>query len=91
MIIEDMNNMKTFETFLQEYWMENEAEGQTKDQCEDAEENWESNLDVQEVIDLADEYAKELVGNLKIEVQKYTNPKPEFDGITWDMIVNKLK
>lgn len=45
---------QTFQDFLQEYWMEKISEGQTKDQSEAAEENWESQLDVQEVIDLAE-------------------------------------
>lgn len=44
----------SFEEFLQEYWMDNISEGQTKDQIEDAYENWLSQLDVQELIDLAD-------------------------------------
>lgn len=48
--------METFETYLQTYWMENEYQGQSKDQCEDAVENWISQLDVAEVIELAQKW-----------------------------------
>ncbi len=47
---------ETFDDFLMRYWYENEAEGQSKDQSEQAVENWLSNLDTQEVIDLGNAY-----------------------------------
>jgi len=48
--------MESFETYLQTYWMENKYEGQSKDQCEDAFENWVCQLDVAEVIELAQKW-----------------------------------
>lgn len=48
--------MEKFETFLETYWQENFYEGQSKDQIIDACETWIENLDVQEMIDLAQKW-----------------------------------
>ncbi len=45
---------KDFESFLQEYWMDNFMEGQSKEAAMDAIERWISNLDADEFIELAD-------------------------------------
>lgn len=54
-----MNN-RTFDNFLEEWWMEHEAEGQTKDDSIEATERWIENLDVQELIDFANIYGREM-------------------------------
>lgn len=51
-----MTNMYTFEEWLEEKF--DEQFTGTKDQVEDALDNWFSNLDVQELIDYGQEYAK---------------------------------
>ncbi len=47
---------KDFESFLEEYWMDNLMEGQSKEAAMDAIERWESNLDIEELIELANLY-----------------------------------
>ena len=54
-----MKNKTTFESFLQQYWMDEEAEGQTKDQCEDACDTWMEQLDVAELIELGELYGSQ--------------------------------
>ena len=60
--IEQINPKKIqdFEEYLEQYWMDNHMEGQTKDQCGDAFENWTSNLDVLEVMELAQEWGDKI-------------------------------
>ncbi len=48
--------MEKFETYLETYWMENHYEGQSKDQSIDACEAWIEQLDVAEVIELAQKW-----------------------------------
>lgn len=48
----------TFENYLHEFWMENLAEGQTKDASIDATERWMENLDVQELLNYGTLYGK---------------------------------
>lgn len=81
--------MKTFEEYLRDnVW---EPEGILDDYMPDAFDNWCAELDVQEVMDYADDYRIFITNKLKDLVQTYTNPKTEFDGITWSMICEKVK
>lgn len=70
---------KTFEEFLQDKFME-DYHG-TKDNCEDAEERWFENLDVQEVIDYAEEWGSE---------KKVETFNPEDILVAHDKFVAKL-
>lgn len=47
---------KDFESFLSEYWMDNLAEGQSKEQSIDATERWMNDLQIDEIIELANLY-----------------------------------
>lgn len=47
---------KSFEEFLEEYWFDHLAEGQSKDASMEAIERWMCNLDVEELIGFADLY-----------------------------------
>lgn len=78
-----------FEDFLRSDCCE--YEGILDDDMPDAFDAWISDIDTQEVMDYADKYAENILKQLKEIVQEYTNPKPEFDGITWDMIISKIK
>jgi len=80
--------MKTFEKYIESRW---EPEMVLDDDLPDAFDAMLGELDGQEYIDFADEYMENTLKQLKELVQKYTDPKPEFDGITWDMIISKLK
>lgn len=81
--------MKTFEKYLEEdVW---EPEGVLDDDMPDAFEAWLEGLDIQEVIDYAEQYGGFIADRLGELTKKYTNPKPEFDGITWNMILAKVK
>jgi len=48
---------QSFEQFLEEYWYENEAEGQAKEESVEACEKWIENLEVGDIIPLADRFA----------------------------------
>ena len=50
----------TFQEFLETWWMEREAEGQSKDQSIEAIERWIEDLEVETLISLADIYGKEM-------------------------------
>ena len=52
--------VQNFEEYLEEYWMDNHMEGQTKDQCVDAFENWLSNLDGNEYMELAQSWGNKI-------------------------------
>jgi hypothetical protein len=80
--------MKTFEKYIESRW---EPEGVLDDDMPDAFDSMLGELDGQEYIDFADEYMENTLKQLKEIVQKYTDPKPEFSGITWDMIIAKVK
>ncbi len=81
--------MKTFEKYLEEdIW---EAEGVLDDDMPDAFESWLEELDTQEVIDYADQYGQNIIKQLRELSYKYLSPNPEYDGITFDMILSKLK
>ena len=85
---------KTFESWLQDYFIGLREVGGVpiiKDNCEDLFESWLENKDIQEIIDLGDEYMKDTLEQLRQIVQKYTDPKPEYDGIVFDTILSKLK
>lgn len=60
----------TFNDFLEEYWMSNEMEGQTKDQVEDAIDRWMSNLDAGDVVELGEKYGLELVERWQADLEK---------------------
>jgi hypothetical protein len=47
---------KDFDSFLQEYWMDNFMEGQSKDAAIDAIERWIENLQADDFIELANLY-----------------------------------
>ena len=91
----------TFESFLQQYWMDEEAEGQTKDQCEDACEDWMSRLDVAELIELGEAFGRQvylegfdragdvIFSKTKEILLKYTDPKPQYHGMFADEIAKK--
>jgi hypothetical protein len=80
--------MKTFEKYIESRW---EPECVLDDDMPDAFDSMLGELDGQEYIDFADEYMENTLKQLKEIVQKYTDPKPEFSGITWDMIIAKVK
>ena len=67
MIMEDFNFMDTFEEFLEEKFWNDYSD--IKDNAEVALEHWFENLDVQELIDYGQEYAKyveyETVSNIQ--------------------------
>ena len=48
----------SFESFLEEHWMNNLAEGQAKEQSIEATERWIEGLDVAELIEFGDAYGK---------------------------------
>lgn len=77
--------MKTFEKYLEEdVW---EPEGVLDDDMSEAFDVWLGDLSTQEVIDYTDDYRKYICNSLKKNVQKYTDPKPEYDGMTWETII----
>ena len=81
--------MKTFEKYLEEdVW---EPEGVLDDDMPDAFEAWLEGLDTQEVMDYAEQYGGNIVDQLRELSYKYLSPKLEYDGMTFDMIISKLK
>lgn len=48
----------SFESFLEEHWMDNLAEGQSKDASISATERWMEGLDVAELIELGNKYGE---------------------------------
>jgi len=83
---------KTFEQWLDNYYEKNinSNSNNMNPEFENARDRWFSNLDVQEIIDFGDEYMNDTIGQLRQIVQKYTDPKPEYDGIVFDTILSKL-
>ena len=80
--------MNTFSNYLQDMFMESsDSDGIIKDDIPDTFDSWLSDLDGQEYVDYAEDYGKEIYKDLKEKVQKYTDPKPEYSGITWDNII----
>jgi hypothetical protein len=55
-----MKKEQTFEEFLKEYFNNSsESDGILDDDLAEAEENWIANLDIDKLIEFADEYGKE--------------------------------
>lgn len=50
---------QTFDNFLEEYWMKKYYEGQTKDEAYDATQDWISELETEELLELANEYGRQ--------------------------------
>ena len=61
--IEQINPLKVqdFEEYLEQYWMDNHMEGQTKDQCGDAFEAWLEQLDGNEYMELGQSYGQYII------------------------------
>jgi len=57
----------SFQYFLEEYWMENLAEGQTKDQSIEATDRWIEQLEVQELIDFGELYGQRIADIKDVE------------------------
>jgi hypothetical protein len=53
-------------------------------------EAWIGNLDGAEIMERTEDFTKELLSKLGEKVRKYTLPKIEYDGWTWDMIINTI-
>lgn len=77
---------QTFENWLETYWLDNKSEGQTKDQIEDAFENWLEQLDVAEVIELAEKWGETLQEN-KIKI----NTEPSDMDDNSDKVVEEMR
>lgn len=78
--------MKTFEQFLEEKYdeIDNDSNNMNKE-FESRRDAWFENLDVQEVIDYAEEWKKkyqiELLPKIAENLIKYADPKAQYDGL----------
>jgi hypothetical protein len=82
----EIKNMKTFEEFLEEKYDEiNSNSNNMNREFEMARDRWFENLDVQEVIDYAEEWMKkykiELLSKIAENLIKYADPKAQYDGL----------
>lgn len=77
-----------FEEYLKSRFA-NDYQG-TDDDMPDAFDTWISELSNEDLIAHAEGFGRSLIIKIGFEARKYTDPKPEYDGITWDSIISKI-